>query len=131
MRKIVGARRRPDEEGLAWFRRATGVAKAATETTKVGSWLRRHLLSKWAWAGHVARMEKDRWAKKLTFWREELVGVAQWQRPVRARAGAFGRWEGDAQTFCLDSGFRDRRALAQHRGLWQGAAAAYADAYMV
>ena len=131
MRKIACVRRAPEEDGLAWFRRATGIARAAAAKAKIGSWLRRHLNAKWAWAGHVARMEHNRWAKKLTFWRAELAGVAQWQRPVRARAGAFGRWEKDLQKYCSDSGHGHWRSFAQSRDHWQTAAAAFCEAYML
>ena len=131
MRKVACVRRGPDEDGLAWFRRATNIAREAAAQAKVGSWQGRHLKAKWTWAGHIARMGDERWAKKLTHWRAELAGVSQWQRPVRARAGAFGRWEKDLQRFCVEGGHADWSVWAADRDAWQRSAAAFVDYFLV
>lgn len=42
---------------------------------------------KWKWAGHIARLQDDRWTKTVTFWTGPLAR--------RYRGRRFTRWEDD------------------------------------
>jgi hypothetical protein len=125
-RKVANVRRRPEEDYVAWLRRATQSARIMARNGNIPSWLHLCLSAKWRWAGHVARMPDDRWALRVTKWREELRGVNQWQRPVRVRAGAFRRWKKELQAFCDHCGLGQWQVGAQDRAAWASRADAFA-----
>ena len=126
LRLVLGARRRPTETFVDWIKRTTRQALIIADKTGVRCWLEIHLLNKWAWAGHVARMPTDRWAKRITEWRLELMGVAPHNRIRRARAGARIRWESDLQKYCDWKGFGRWELAAQDKIQWSEAARDFA-----
>lgn len=55
---------------------------------------------KFNWAGHVARMDQNRWPKKLLYWNPEMKRSSgrpkrRWEDEIRDRAGMF--WKRKAQ----------------------------------
>ncbi len=118
MRKVVGVRRSPYEDYIEWLRRATRRAKEMGEQAGMSSWLKRHFLAKWSWAGHVARMPDDRWAKKLTMYMTMFDGMPVWQRPLRARRGTFRRWENEIKNRCHAEGLQNWALAAQNKMQW-------------
>ncbi len=127
-RKIVAVRRCPNEDGLEWMRRANCVTRQRMRECGLQTWLAKHLRAKWLWAGHVARMPNDRWARKLTGRWRCMLNVPVWQRPLRARRGPPRRWENDLQRHCDNQGFGRWEHKAADRDAWLQAAEAFAGA---
>jgi len=76
-------------------------------TTKVKDIIEKVELAKGQWAGHVARMKNDKWAKKTTVW---------WPREgSRARGRPKRRWRDDIEE---KAGSRWMRR-AQDRKAWK------------
>jgi len=71
---------------------------------------------KWKWAGHVARMKDDRWAKKLTFW---YLGYKK-RRKGRQKI----RWSDDINALLQHKMFH---RIAQDRFEWDRLQEAYAQ----
>ena len=117
LRRIVGIKRRPQEEWVPWIIRATHVARDAACKYGVQSWVNTLLATKWRWAGHIARMPSDRWCKKTVEWRDaewcatrNVVGGRP-RRPWRTR---WFRWEDDLREHSMF--WKDE---AQHRDRWK------------
>jgi hypothetical protein len=91
LRRIVGAGRLPEEEWVHWIRRTTRKATLLAQACNVREWVKAHAMSKWAWAGHVARRPPTSWLWRVTTWRD-----AEWtamatdlgsSRPLRPGGG--------------------------------------------
>jgi len=119
VRKIVAVRRKPDEEYVSWMKRATNRARQEAADAGVADWQKQHLMAKWRWAGHVARMPGDRWALKISSWRSEYKGDKSWNRPLRFRPGAFARWEKDLDRFCASGGCENWWEKASNKLEWK------------
>jgi len=101
---------------IVWLR---GVAEVARDTAGIRSWIIQAARCKWSWAGHVARMNKHRWASRLTIWRDSRWWAEQDHRtshaavrPLRSRPGHFSRWEAELCKFSLTQGWPDWRQKA-------------------
>lgn len=68
---------------------------------------------KWSWAGHVARMENDRWTKRLIQWRPRANKRLQGRPPTR--------WVDDIRRFTGRNWIRE----AQERATWNSLREAY------
>ena len=77
LRRIVGLGRRPDEDYIDWLQRATHKAEQLASDAGLVNWVHSHLLSKWHWAGHVARRLADTWISRTASWRD-----SDWQSSV-------------------------------------------------
>ena len=103
---FVAPRRAPDEDYLAWLSRATHSAESARDSVGIKSWGVAASLRKCSWAGHVARMNAQGWASRMTAWRDSVWWAEQDHRsspsvirPMRARVGHFTRWEAELCKF--------------------------------
>ena len=74
LRRMVGPGRKPDEEYIPWIKRSTKLAGERARDAGVDCWLKQQLRLKWNWAGTIANMTDERWAKRVTFWRD-----SKWQ----------------------------------------------------
>ena len=103
LRRMVGPNRRPEEDYITWVRRATSKAEEKARTAGTPCWVERQLKEKWRWAGKTANMERERWARRTTEWRNNDWWNSQAKRtlscPVRSRAGRFHRWEDEFVSF--------------------------------
>ena len=72
LRAMFGPGRIPNEDYLSWIKRATKAAEARARQAGMQCWLRRQLSMKWAWAGKIIRMEPERWARRMTTWRDSI-----------------------------------------------------------
>ena len=68
LRRIVGARRGPDEGYVDWIRRTTWKALSFAAKSNVRDWVEAHALYKWSW-----RLVNT-WVWRTTTWRD-----AEWQ----------------------------------------------------
>ena len=75
LRKIVGARRGPDEDWVDWIQRATRKALVLSNRAGVREWAKLHFEKKWRWAGHAATSSGRTWLYRVTMWRDSA-----WQR---------------------------------------------------
>ena len=93
-----------DKKTCEWIRNKTGV-KDVIDIAKI---------NKWRWAGHVARLQDNRWTKRLTEW-SALYGSRKRGRPVR-------RWRDELDDYWRHiSWTRD----AQDRRKWKHHAEAF------
>ena len=123
LRRIAGPHRKPDEPWIDWIKRATRIARAAAKNAGIRFWLEDHFRSKWCWAGHVARMSKDRLAHRSMQWRD-----SQWWRreaalPVQARKRRprkthWFRWEDELRRYADHRGWTCWKTIAQQRDVW-------------
>jgi len=58
LRRIIGQKRRPDEDWVLWVKRTTRHARILVESYNISLWSATHLEKKWCWAGKVARMSE-------------------------------------------------------------------------
>jgi Reverse transcriptase (RNA-dependent DNA polymerase) len=79
-RAMVGTTRR-DRKTNVWLRQQTGVQDIVCKIKKL----------KWQWAGHIARIQDNRWTKLATEW-IPLEGKRKQGRPA-------ARWEDDIRKF--------------------------------
>ena len=122
LRRMVGPRRRPDEDYVSWIKRATKTADERARQAGVDCWLKQFLRQKWLWAGKVAKMEANRWAKRTTLWRNSTWQAANGSRstrPLRDRPGNRSRWEDDLRKYASHSGLGDWMAAATDEASWQ------------
>ena len=108
LRQIVGLKRAPNEDWVAWVKRSTRAAKSKSQAAGVRPWVEEHLRGKWSWAGHVARMPSKRWPLKLTSWRDSrwnLGQAGQANRILRPRPGRQFRWEDEICQSAAHSGW--------------------------
>ncbi|XP_073996555.1 uncharacterized protein [Rhodnius prolixus] len=102
-RSMLGIQR-AQKIGNAEIRRKTGMSDVVEAA----------LLLKWNWAGHVARMSKINWARRVTEW-------IPLDRP-RKSGTPFLRWKDDLEKFC---GVLWSRAAQNKRG-WKKQGEAFA-----
>ena len=85
-----------------WWKNNDSMAKKIVDKNlcqiKLGvqCWLRQHLRMKWQWAGRIANMNEERWAKRVTLWRDSVgqtEASSERDRPLRVRPGNRMRWE--------------------------------------
>jgi len=135
LRRFAGPRRQPDEDFVVWIRRATRAAIEAATSAGVNCWVIDHLKAKWCWAGHLARMgdyRENSWAYKATFWRdsawksEYVAGPLYSMRPLRSRAGRWGRWEDELVQGFQQFGDGAWHAHAGDKKSWNDMAPAFA-----
>ena len=134
LRKIVGIRRQLDEDWLEWVRRCSPKTQEWAKRAGVDCWVSKHLHLKWEWAGRVQRMSFDRWAKKVTIWRDSEWASWQWQggpaygtRPMRSRRGHFQRWETDFVNYANHLGQPTWQSLAENQHTWEQHAQSFVD----
>ena len=126
LRKFAGPRRGPEEEYITWIKRATKVAENRARQCGVQCWLKSHLLEKWRWAGGIVAMGSERWAQRLTFWRDSLWWSTQQRgtsaydvRPMRRHGNHTMRWEDEIRRFCDQMGLGHWRDAAENRCIWE------------
>lgn len=113
LRRIVGARRGPDEEYVDWIRRTTHAA-----VSKVRDCVEAHTLYKWSWAGHVSRRPMSAWAWRATTWRDvewQSVAMETASRPLRPSRRRWTKWEDCLRLFCATQACRSWTTAAQSR----------------
>ena len=122
IRRIVGTARAPAEEYITWIRRATHTAESLANAACVRNWVNAFWLSKWNWAGHVARRPVTSWVWRVTEWRDSdwqaLVNEAGSARPLRPSRRRWMKWEGVMQRFCSQGGHGSWKSFAQCRVAW-------------
>ena len=126
LRRIVGTKRRPDEEWLEWFRRSTHSAARAASTYGVRNWTTAHRRCKWLWAGHVARRPASTWVWRVTTWRD-----SSWQqavsdssrRPLRPSRRRWMKWEDSLRRFAQYEGIGSWTVVCGDRARWTELAA--------
>ena len=126
LRKFVAPLGRDEDAYIHWVKRATHIAEERAFALGFESFLDAFLRKKWHWAGHVARMDSQRWARRLTEWRDNTW----WQevkndrgRPVHAQAGRqFAKWEDDLVHFGRHMGWDSWIDIAKHEDKisWNG-----------
>ena len=127
-RKLVGGQKRPDEEWLVYMRRETRKAEAAAAKAGCTQWTQKFLMSKWHWAGRIARIDEHRWPELLTFPRTVSEEVPIRSRPVRPRRGRpMKRWADDIQQYCTTRNIGTWNDVAQNRLVWKASAECFAD----
>ena len=112
LRRIVGIPRAPEEPWIDWIRRATRKACREAHSIGIRFWLQTHIRNKFLWAGHVARMNDMRLAKRATEWRDnewwrmevEIFAHLRIKRPKKTR---WFRWEDDLRRFADQKARRD------------------------
>ena len=125
LRRIVDTRRSIDEDWVDWVKRATRVAETHAAAAKVESWVDSHLRLKWNWAGKIMNMSPERWARRVTVWRDsewspwQLTGASAYgTRPIRSRAGHFQRWENELCQYAASIGEQSWQSIALDKSLW-------------
>jgi hypothetical protein len=125
LRRFVGPRRAPDDDWSTWAQRATHVTEERAQNAGVQYWLCVHLWPKWQWALRVAHMPEDRWARRLTFWRDSVWWVGQVRgasaygvRPIRVHGNHTMRWEDDVRRFCDNAGLGCWQDAAEQEHVW-------------
>ena len=121
LRRMVGPGRMPDEEYIPWIIRSTHIAEDRARDAKVNCWLKQHLRLKWQWAGKIANMNEERWAYRLTAWRDsawQSEHGAETGRPLRSRPGNRLRWEDDLRKYATSNGFGTWRTAALSNATW-------------
>ena len=91
-----------DRKTAEWIRKQTGVRDVLTTISKL----------KWEWAGHVARMNDNRWTARVTQWTP--------RGHTRGRGRPRTRWRDD-----LEKTQRHWQRLAQDRRRWRVMGKAY------
>ena len=72
LRRFAAPRKHSEEEWVTWIRKATKIATHNAVLAGVRCWVQEHLMVKWRWACHIARMATYRpesWAYRATVWR--------------------------------------------------------------
>ena len=124
MRRFVASRKSPTENAIEWLIRVTHQAEQRAKSVGLELWLDKYLRKEWSWAGHVARMSSDRWAQRVTKWRDQdwwLVERPFSHRPVHAKAGAPSlKWESDFVRFAHQRGWQSwyQNAAKSSREEW-------------
>ena len=65
------------EDFVSWIKRTTGVAESLLEKLHIEDWGAQQRRSYWMWAGHITRMQDQRWTLKVSLWYPE-----EGRRPV-------------------------------------------------
>ena len=123
LRRMVGPARRPDEEYLSWVRRATRVAEDKARNAGVSCWVESYLKAKWRWGGKIICMPANRWAKRMTQWRDHTWWEQQSKGtvgcPIRSRPGRFSRWEDEFVSYAKHAGWDSWVVAASNPTTWQ------------
>ena len=124
LRRMVGPRRRPDEDYVSWIQRATRSAVACARNAGVRLWQDECQKRKWTWAGHVARMDFDRLAKRGMRWRDSEWWSLECQfyppqlRPQRPHRTRWFRWEDELRRYAAKAGWPSWLDKAHDGKLW-------------
>ena len=70
LRKFVAPLGRDEDGYVHWIKRATHIAEERAFALGFESFLDAFLRKKWHWAGHVAWMDSQRWARAAIYWAE-------------------------------------------------------------
>jgi len=133
LRRIAGATRRPDEDWIDWIKRSTRQALREANAAGIRFWVESHLQSKYAWAGHVARMQSqpDRLAYRGVCWRDSewwakefLVKPAN-QRTRRPVCKKWLRWEDELKSFALHRKWHSWQTATRNKAAWYEAQRAF------
>ena len=130
LRRILGARRAPEDDYIEWVQRSIHKAEDLAKKAGVRDWETAHLTSKWAWAGHVMRRPSETWVYRTTCWRD-----SSWQslvahsscRPLRPSRRRWTRWEDALQKFCTGRGMGNWTELAMDRARWAAQSVAFKE----
>ena len=99
LRRIVGVKRHPDDDWIAWVQRATRRARQFAESAGVRCWLEHYEAAKRKFATKLAHGDMMCWAWHVAVWRDQV-----WQHVIdetckrfarRSRPGPWTRWETD------------------------------------
>ena len=107
----------------------TPLAQNAREPNK-RKWVATHLRSKFLWAGHVARQDIHRLARRITEWRDSSWWATELQLPVRLRIRRpcrtrWFRWEDALKACATRMGWSSWQEQAQNREAWFNAVDGY------
>ena len=106
LRRMFGPGRQPDEEYIHWIRRSTKVAEERSRRAGIKCWSQHHRQLKWRWAGRLANMTDEPWARKVTLWRDSVWQLEHGAIATRPRRDCLGnrlRWEDEIQRFTEQS----------------------------
>ena len=126
LRKMLGTRRVPEEDWVEWICRVTNKALNIAKSCGMKEWPLAHALSKWGWAGHVARSAGKSWVWNVSAWMD-----ADWTawalqrggtRPLRPSRRRWMKWEDPLRRFCALEGASSWSTLAADRIAWSGLA---------
>ena len=122
--RIIGQKRRPDEDWVLWVKHTTRHARILVESYNISLWSAAHLEKKWCWAGKVARMSETCWPSRVFAWRDISWqrSVSQLGRPLRPNRGRPFRWEDRVHNFAIQLGWQDWKLAAQDEPLWSSKA---------
>ena len=124
LRRIAGPRRLPEEDYVGWIKRSTRTAVAAAREAGVRLWVEEHYKAKWTWAGHVARMDAERFAKRATEWRDsdwwtlERETYQQSLRTTRPQRTRWFRWEDDLRRYAAKCKWASWKTQAADKHNW-------------
>ena len=125
LRRIAGPNRAPEELWIDWVKRSTRVARKIAIGCCIRAWPHAHILRKWSWAGHVARMETNRLSYRATAWRdakwaaEDIALFGPSLSTRRAGRQHWFRWEDDLLKYAEQCGWQDWKSIAANRNDWQ------------
>jgi hypothetical protein len=124
LRRIAGPRRYADQPWIEWIKHATRVARKHSQSAGIRMWAEASLRAKWQWAGHVARMDESRLAKRTSEWRDSEWWRTEQELPQalisrRPRRGKWFRWENDLRQYAEYSSWDSWKKVAQDRVLWE------------
>ena len=128
LRKILGAKRRPNEDWVGWVQRVTRLVRSKAERAGLKAMVQKLMQRKWNWAGHVARRSAKTWLFRVTAWRDK-----EWEEMIlgpklrRSRTGPWTRWVNDVETFCQKEGAGEWKRVARDREKWAELRTAFAS----
>ena len=129
LRKILAARRAPNEDYFQYLCRVTSRAEIAAKAAGVRDCVETASRYKWGWAGHVARRPLETWVWQTTAWRDSVwqlaaneMGSSRLKRPSKRR---WMKWENVLQRFCSSLGIHCWLSLAADRDGWADKADAF------
>ena len=123
LRRFAGPRRRPEEDYLLWVVRCTRAVEESMRAAGMKPCLDLYLTRKWLWAGRIMRMDRFRWTRRVTTWRDGFW----WRRqpkdlltPARAKRTHWFRWEDELARFAESQKWTSwqEEAISQSEQQW-------------
>ena len=88
------------EPWTEWLQRTTRAAEAQLQKYRIDDWIMGWKRKVWRWAGRVASLAPDRWARKAMLWQPETLAHAK----GRSQAHPRKRWTDDIVKFLQSQG---------------------------
>ena len=122
LRRILGAKRLPEELYIDWIQRSTHKARQVARTSGARDWPAAHYRSKWSWSGHVARRSANSWLYRVTSWRDsEWTQIALHeggQRELRPSRRRWMKWEDQVRRFAHQQALGAWMSAAEDKSTW-------------